>query len=137
MCGPMTASLPAEEPPSTHSNWPLMKRARSDATNRTASAISSGAASRPSGTWEINAFWYSGFWLDSEMPDMSVSPGATTLHVMWCLPISSAITRASWISPALDAACGPDIGPGVVPRCGADQYDPAALALLDELPAYG
>src|SRR5437899_6419683 len=26
---------------------------------------------------------------------------------------------------------------GVVPGCGADQDDPAALALLDKLPAYG
>jgi hypothetical protein len=63
----------------------------------------------------MNAFWYSPLWLDSEMPAMSVNPGATTLHVMLCLPISSAITRASWISPAFETACGPDIGRALFP----------------------
>jgi len=70
------------------------------------------------------------------MPAMLVRPGATTLQVMLCLPISSAITRESWISPALDASVRPGHRAGVVARGRADQDDPAALTLLDQLSAY-
>ena len=59
-----------------------MKRARSEAMNSTASAISSGVARRPSGTWVTKARCYSAVWVEREIPAMSVSPGETTLTVI-------------------------------------------------------
>jgi hypothetical protein len=100
--------------------------------NNSALAISSGVANLPSGTWAVNAFWYSELWVESEMLAMSVKPGATMSHVMLCLPISNASTCESWISPALDAACAPHRA-SIVARCGAGQDDAAALALFDEV----
>ena len=81
-----------------------MKRARSEAMNSTASAISSGVARRPRGTWATKARWYSAVCAEREIPAMSVRPGDTTLTVMPWRPNSSAMTRASWIAPAFDAA---------------------------------
>src|SRR5260370_23401000 len=91
------------EPPVTLMTSPVMKLARSEATNRMGPAISSGVAARPRGMTVEAIFWPA---LDSRTAlDMSVAtqPGATEFTRILCRASSLARPLVRLMMPPLEA----------------------------------
>ena len=81
-----------------------MKSAASEATKITAQAISSGRASRCSGTSRDACAIIAGVFQTSSTPSVSVGPGATALTVMPYFAHSAPRLCVSAVTPAFAAA---------------------------------